>query len=179
MTRTRGMGARGMRKSLQVPVICALLLVLASPARAQEEIPALIEMPPNVAATRPDLVTERARLIRERQALHAKTDRYNAACAAVEEGSPQEGSCRSADSVLVSEISSHVRQSAAFNAAVRAANTPCVQVAALQSQFESLTQQIHLDRHVVQRFGFERAVAEIEYWGNLPARQVEDAKSAF
>ncbi len=52
-------------------------------------------------------------------------------------------------------------------------------VSELQNQFNSLTQQISLDRQVIQNFGFDKTVDQIEFWGNLPARQIEDAKNQF
>jgi hypothetical protein len=52
-------------------------------------------------------------------------------------------------------------------------------VSQLQSQFESLRQEINLDRQVIQNFGFEKTVDQIEYWGTLPERQVEEAKKTF
>jgi len=55
----------------------------------------------------------------------------------------------------------------------------CAQVPGLQSQFDLLTQDINLDRQVVQNFGFDKTVDQIEYWGDLPSRQIEDAKTAF
>lgn len=101
---------------------CTLLLGLVSQVAAQQGLPPIKDVPAVVAARRPDLVTQRARLLGERQALHAKNDSYNAACSRVEEGSAQENSCRSAGSQLQAEIRLHLRQSADFNATVRAAS---------------------------------------------------------
>jgi len=63
--------------------------------------------------------------------------------------------------------------------ALRVAAAVCVQVAQLQNQFQALTHEAALDRQRIRNFGFTKTVAEIEYWGSLSARQVEDAKNAF
>jgi hypothetical protein len=100
---------------------CALLPGLASQVNAQQGMPAIKEVAAVVAARRTDLVTQRERLLSERQALHARNDSYNAACSAVEEGSAQETACRKAGSQLQGEIRLHLRETADFNTIVRAA----------------------------------------------------------
>jgi hypothetical protein len=55
----------------------------------------------------------------------------------------------------------------------------CSEVAELQSQYESLTQQLNVDRQIIHSFGFEKTAKQIEYWGQLSERQMEDAKMEF
>lgn len=110
-----------LRLKLSLAAVCLPLLGTPNAARAQENIPAIQELPARVAAGRPDLVARRAALLSERQALHAKKDSYNAACSAVEEGSAREASCRGAGAALRAEIKAHVRQSVDFNVTVKAA----------------------------------------------------------
>jgi hypothetical protein len=55
----------------------------------------------------------------------------------------------------------------------------CSQVAELQSQYDLLTQQLNVDRQIIHSFGFEKSVKQIEYWGQLSERQMEDAKMEF
>jgi hypothetical protein len=122
MTRSSTEVFQKMRLATTVAATCTLLLGLATEGVAQQGMPPIKELAAVVAARHPDLVAQRASLLNERQALHAKNVSYNAACSAVEEGSAQETSCRSAGSQLQTEIKLHLRRSADFNAMVRAAS---------------------------------------------------------
>lgn len=103
----------------------------------------------------------------------------------IEVGSPQEselnqkiGAVNKARAAYIFEVMKFNRKVASSTTAM-ITNSPCLIVAQLQTQFQSLNQQIALDQQVLRNFGFEKTVAEIEYWGNLSARQVEDAKNTF
>lgn len=116
-------------------------------------------------------------LIARRSELVKTAADHNSKCSAVPKDTPEWKSCSDAQTELETERKQYIDAVNRFNLEVEQAI--CAQVAHLQNQFESLTQQIGLDRQVIKNFGFEKTVEEIEYWGNLPTRQVEDAKSAF
>jgi hypothetical protein len=97
----------------------AALIGLVTPALAQQ-IPALVDLPSDFAAARPDLVSRRATLMQERTSLRAKFDSHNARCSNVQEGSAQEATCRSAQGTLASNLGAHVRKTNEFNSGTRA-----------------------------------------------------------
>lgn len=53
----------------------------------------------------------------------------------------------------------------------------CNQVSRLQDQFAELNRAIDVDRQVEHSFGFDKTSDEIEYFGHLPDRQIEDIKA--
>lgn len=150
-----------------------------------QQIPALVVLPASINASHPSLADRRAALLQERAALHARVSTLNARCAAVEEGSTAAASCEAEQSSLRAALNAHIKLSNDFNEEAHAASNhevdqaPCSQVAQLQSRFDSLIQLISQDRQVIQNFGFDKTVEQIEYWGSLPGRQVEDAKKSF
>jgi hypothetical protein len=168
----------------RMAILATLLLGPIISAMAQQ-IPALVVLPASINVSHPSLADRRTALLRERDALHARVSTLNARCAAVEEGSVAAASCEAEQSSLRAALNAHIKQSNDFNAEAHAASNhevdraPCSQVAQLQSRFDSLTQQISQDRQVIQNFGFDKTVEQIEYWGSLPGRQVEDAKKSF
>ena len=58
-------------------------------------------------------------------------------------------------------------------------NSPCLKLAQLQNQFQYLMQDIEVNRQVIKNFGFDKTVEQIEYFGTLEERQVEEAKEEF
>lgn len=99
------------------------LLTLAITASAQQ-IPALAELPASVATSNPDLVSRRAALTQEREALHGKIDGLNARCIAVAKGSAAETLCHGDQTTLLASLNSHIQRSNDFNAAVEATYRP-------------------------------------------------------
>jgi hypothetical protein len=99
---------------------CIFLLSLGKPAAAQQ-IPALATLSDKVAAAHPELVRWRATLEEERNGLRGRTQRHNAQCRAVEEGSDAEARCRSELDVLSSDVGAHIARSNQFNTAVASA----------------------------------------------------------
>jgi len=100
-------------------VMAAILLGVTATASAQQ-IPALITLPPTVAASNPDLVGRRAALVQERTTLHGRIDSLNGRCDALKEGSAAEASCNSDQAALLAALNSHIQQSNDFNAAAQA-----------------------------------------------------------
>lgn len=98
--------------------VVAIVAVAATAAMA-EPIPSIDEIPSDIASAYPQLVEERSQLVGERQRLHAKNDRHNAACSAVEEGSAADAACISALAGLEAEIDAHIQRTNSFNAKVR------------------------------------------------------------
>jgi hypothetical protein len=95
------------------------VFVFANPVPAQT-IPVLAPVSAEVAAGRPDLSQQRAVLVAERGNLRARTERHNARCSAVEEGSAAAVSCRAELDSLNSELATHISRSHSFNEMVRA-----------------------------------------------------------
>jgi len=58
-------------------------------------------------------------------------------------------------------------------------NLACAQVDDLQNQFRSLTEEMNIDLQVLHNLGFDKTVEELEYYGNLEERQLEEAKHEF
>lgn len=105
---------RGRKIGAWASLVLAALFIAVGTANAQG-IPALVELSSQVATADPSLAGERVQLSAERQALRVKTKRHNAACGAVEEGSPQEAPCRQALTELNGEIEAHIGRSDDFN----------------------------------------------------------------
>jgi hypothetical protein len=103
-----------------VAVAIVLLLGLATPALAQD-IPALTALPGAVEASNPDLAGQRAALMQERTALHAKIDSLNDHCGSVDKGSAAAASCMKEQAQLLAALKSHIQQSNDFNAVAQAA----------------------------------------------------------
>jgi hypothetical protein len=101
-------------------VMATVLVSLAAPALAQQ-IPGLIELPANIAASNPDLVARRAALVQERAMLHGEDSSLRARCGAVEEGSVADATCEQDKAVLLAALNTHIQKSNDFNAAAQAA----------------------------------------------------------
>jgi hypothetical protein len=101
----------------------AVLVGLVAPARAQQ-IPGLIELPANVAASNPDLVARRVALVQERSTLHGEDSSLKARCGAVEEGSDAYAACERDKTVLLAALNTHIQKSNDFNAAAAAIAAP-------------------------------------------------------
>ena len=157
-----------------VLVLCAALWPSILPA----QIPKIAELPDTMPTQqRQKLSQERESLVVQKNELVKQAGEHNSKCSAVPKDTPEWKNCSDEQSKLEAGRNRYIDAVNRFNRAVEQAH--CSQIAELQNQFESLTQQINLDRQVVQNFGFEKTVAQIEYWGSLPERQVEDAKDAF
>jgi hypothetical protein len=100
--------------------VIALLCVLVLPAVGQQ-IPALADVPDDLASARPDLVNKRNQLEQERSSLHSKFEAHNASCSSVDEGSAQEKSCLAAQPPLLSAQQAHISKTNAFNILVHRA----------------------------------------------------------
>ena len=154
-----------------------LLMFACTVARAQEAHVAIPDtLPP---AVRGELETAYAALMSRIDAHNLKRDDFMVRCGHI----PNAETTRIAtcvqeyQTILLPEENTLEAEKKQFTSRLLAA--VCLQVAPLQTQFQDLTQQIGVNRQAVLNFGFAKTVAEIEYWGNLPARQVEDAKNAF
>jgi hypothetical protein len=155
-----------------------LLMFVCIAAHAQESHVAVIPdaLPP---AVRAELATAYDALMSRIDAHNVKRDDFMVRCGHI----PNAETGRIAkcvqeyQMVILPEESTLEDDKKQFAARLSAA--VCFQVSQLQNQFQSLTPQIDLDRQVVLNFGFAKTVAEVEYWGNLSERQVEDAKKAF
>lgn len=154
----------------------ALLWLFAAQAddvvnvRTVEKIPELEAIPDNFHGE------ERAQLIQQRQALESQLAGLKLAYANY--------NAKTADEQTDAELKTiegmrkdYISAAKTFNEALQAAIN--AEITSLQNQFEDLTQRIEQDRQVIQSFGFNKNVSEIEYYGNLPTRQVEDAKNEF
>jgi hypothetical protein len=165
------------------PLLLATLLCLM-PAGAAAKI--LIDPPPALpqdltAADLKVLTVERASLLQQFSATKQAIDLQAEDCGSIEKDSPKVSRCLTKGTAVKAAVRDYRAALAQFERHIangQHAHT-CLQVAQLQNRFDSLTRQIALDLQVVQNFGFARTVADIEYWGRLPARQVEDAKKAF
>ena len=155
-----------------------VLVVALLPCILVAQVPKIADLPDTLPAQqRVQLTQKREALIAEKNELIRKAVAHNTKCNAVPTDTLEWKSCSDKQTELEAERQKYIDAVNRFNHEVEQAR--CSQIAELQNQFESLTQQINLDRQVVQNFGFEKTVAQIEYWGSLPERQVEDAKKAF
>ncbi|TKB58800.1 MAG: hypothetical protein E8D49_10390 [Nitrospira sp.] len=94
---------------------CLSLLLGIESAQAVD-IPLLSVVQPEIAATHPELVTQRAALTKERKTLLDRTNRHNASCETVEVGSAADASCTKAYTSLEMAINNHVQASQRYNA---------------------------------------------------------------
>jgi len=85
----------------------------------------------------------------------------------------------SAEMKVIPPTAHNARSESANVVASDAGGHSCSQVAELQSQYESLTQQLNVDRQIIHSFGFDKTAEQIDYWGQLPERQMEEAKIEF
>lgn len=158
-----------------VIIFCGLGLALLWVEASAEKIPALRNVSTKLSeAEQTAFRKEKMELEAVLKKFKAASDRFNS--------KPAKDQSDEEFAALTTELAKNVAAVKQFNsrlaAAMRASNSSS-QVAELQNQFQSLRQEIDVDRQVVQNFGFEKTVDEIEYWGNLPARQVKDAKAKF
>ncbi len=105
-----------------IALVTGLLLYCApTPARAQGTIPALPEVPSQIAATHPELVQRRAELAHERASLHKRSDDHNARCTSVVAGSDDDQRCAAELDGLKRDVTAHIVSSNEFIAALGAA----------------------------------------------------------
>lgn len=148
------------------------------PCTLLAQVPKIADIPDSLPVQQRLILTQtRESLIAQKNELVKKAADHNNKCSAVPKDTPEWKGCSEEQTELEAERQRYIDAVNRFNHEVERAR--CSQVAELQNQFESLTQQINLDRQVVQNFGFEKTVAQIEYWGSLSERQVEDAKNTF
>lgn len=95
-------------------LLAALIPGLLGQASAQQ-IPALIALPPDLAASDIALAAHRTELSQERASLHSKINDMNARCAVVVEGSAAEDACRHEQAELTIALNSHIEKSNDFN----------------------------------------------------------------
>jgi hypothetical protein len=101
--------------------IATVLLGSVTLAAAQE-IPALVELSREVAAAHPDLAVQRAALVQERQALHARFNQHNQRCTDIDpENKATISDCTREHGELLTALKAHIARSESFNAAPRAA----------------------------------------------------------
>jgi len=118
------------RLSAVPPKLPALLLVAAltgfvsvAPVTAQGVLPALLEIPADVAKAQPPLVSHRAAIERQRSDLRQKYADQNAQCSAVNERDRAKADyCIKTAATLTAAMSRHVRDSKEFNHALRVAH---------------------------------------------------------
>ncbi len=112
-------------------LVLAAIIVAASSARAQQ-LPALLDVPPNVAAARPSLPIEYDALQRERVDLHGKVTALNSDCSAIDERQTAKvAACTGRRNELRAALTRHIERSNAFNAAVKLAMDEVPQTAVL------------------------------------------------
>lgn len=86
---------------------------------AAQEIPALVEISSQVAVAHPELVSQRAALVEEREALHARFNRHNQNCTNIDaEDKAKIADCSTEQEALLAELKAHIARSESFNAAV-------------------------------------------------------------
>jgi hypothetical protein len=142
------------------------------------QVPRLADIPDNLPAEQHQKLTQaKESLLQRRNDLVKKVANHNGKCGAVEKDSRDWNTCSSEQTKLETDRNQYTNAVNEFNRVVE--QDICSQVGVLQTRFESLRQEINVDRQVIKNFGFEKTVEEIEFWGNLPERQMEDAKSAF
>jgi hypothetical protein len=105
--------ARHQRLTLAAAGFVAGLLL--SGAAFAQQIPPLAEVPAAIAKAHPELVSRRAALAKERDALHAQFDQHNRDCRSVEEGSPQDMTCITSQKRLSAALDRHIAASQAFD----------------------------------------------------------------
>jgi hypothetical protein len=105
-------------------IALGLVLLLAPFVSVQgQQIPALSDIAPRVAASHPDLIARRTALQKERDSLHAQVRSMNERCASVEEGSSAAAACQTDQAALRSELTAHIQRSKDFNSEVQTAIT--------------------------------------------------------
>jgi hypothetical protein len=164
--------------NLKLVTFCVVILdsvFLALPAIGSDKIPALASVPMDLPAPESqDFVLRRADLETQLKNFQAAAYAFNSKRAADQTDEDFNS--------LESQRRDYIKAAKAFNTALATAiknSSTTSKVAHLQKEFESLNQEIALDRQVIRNFGFEKTVDELEYWESLPARQIEDAKDKF
>lgn len=116
-----------------------VLAVFMRPASTQEsagatpqQIPALLDVPVGLAPTHAELTAWHDRLLGERNALRAQVASQRARCSSVEQGSAEDAACIDERGHLAAAVDTHIRDSNAFDAAVRQAKGVCVKTAGYQ-----------------------------------------------
>lgn len=136
-----------------------LLLIVAVGAEAQEQqIPALLQVPREVAVDRPELMTQRAEVLTERNVLHAKVLSQKKRCSRVIAGSAEHAECLSERGKLASEVARHSAESNAFNAAVRST---------VQRNLGALCRSLHDEMQDMHAIDLEIVELELDALGEV------------
>jgi hypothetical protein len=144
------MNLHGLRRTLDeiktgaamILVTLPLLLVVAGGAEAREQqIPALLQVPRQVAVDRPELMIKRAEVLTERNGLHADVLSQKKRCSRVIAGSAEDVVCISERGELASKVARHIADSDAFNAAVLSATQR--QIGELCNSLDEEMQEMH------------------------------------
>jgi hypothetical protein len=165
-------------------VLCAALLCAAQLLAAESPTPT-VEVPAGCAVpsseggllSEQDLNQLRAKIMSHYQDWKDDASKWNKRCANrdMDAGSTEARDCSTDLASLTKQGTSYNGEAAAFKTLIGR----CFELPKLQSEFESLTQQIAVDRQVLQQFGFDKSVEQIEYWGTLQERQIEEVKHKF
>ncbi|WP_316168088.1 MULTISPECIES: hypothetical protein [unclassified Bradyrhizobium] len=126
-------------------------------ARAQQKIPALLEVPSAIATTEPSLVTQRTALVQERNDLRGKFASQKAQCSAVDErDTAKVASCTKTAQNLSDALERHIKISEAFNQTVSNIIAPC----------KALADQLALDTIAFERHSknIGRVLRELDKW---------------
>lgn len=170
---------RYFRIFLCAALLCTVQLMMAQAPSAPVEVPSGCAVPSREAGmlSEQDLNQRRSALMIRHQHWKAAASEWNKRCANrdLDEDSAVAKSCAAELASLTQEGNTYKDEAAAFKTLI----DKCFELPKLQSEFESLTQQIAVDRQVLQSFGFDKSVEQIEYWGALQERQIEEAKHEF
>src|SRR5690348_15854647 len=138
------------RLTILVTLIVPLLLAAGSRSAAEEQkIPALLDVPRQLAADRPDLARKRTDILSEHGTICSKALLQKQHCFRVVAGSAQDTACLAERGALKAAISLHVSISNALNAAVRSAVR--YKLAVLCSSLDDELREMHaVDLEIVE-----------------------------
>jgi len=149
--------------------LIGLPCVFAVQARAAD-IPSLFDPP----GGSPELINRHAALAQERSALRVRTESHNSRCRAVEEGTPLYDECASTRGSLVAALNQHIQASNQYNEAVLA---ECSHRQEGASKLSDLQQRFETDKRVINNFGFEQNVQDIQAWAEAGEEAQKKARS--
>ncbi|MFN0317944.1 MAG: hypothetical protein ACKVQA_23200 [Burkholderiales bacterium] len=93
-----------LKQSLSAVIAATLIGILPFDRAEAKPVPALPAVSPAIAAAYPHLVSRRAELIGERNALRDRTSHHNNACRSVEEDSSEAARCDDALCILPKRV---------------------------------------------------------------------------
>ncbi|HZP98694.1 MAG TPA: hypothetical protein VFB13_04090 [Reyranella sp.] len=139
-----------MRSSAGAAIVGGLALVLAAaalPARA-EPVPPLVEIPADVASAHPELASQKAALVGERNSLRSQTKAHAAECGSVVAGTAADRKCAQDNTRLSADVAAHIAASKRFNAAVAAAERRAAVCAAVRQAMVVDLRAAHLAKAI-------------------------------